>query len=83
MEGAVKLLTVGHDLSLFMLVFGSLFLVIEIFLFHSLSDTHPIISDIFSIIILTSDQSDDDPKKDEEASEHEDHLHDVGRLDSV
>ena len=72
-----------NDLSLFVFVFGSLFLSIKILFFYSLSDTHSIISYVFGIIILASYQSDDNPEKDEKASEHKYHLHNIGRLDGV
>ena len=83
MKRAIEPLSVENDLSFHVFVFGSLFLGIKIFFFHSLSHTHSIISYVFGIIILTSYQSNDNPEKDEKASEHKYHLHNIGRLDGV
>ena len=83
MERAVELLSVRNNLSFLIFVFGSLFLIIKVFFLHSLSDTHPVIPYVFGIIILASYQSDDDSEKDEKASEHEYHLHNIGRLDRI
>ena len=83
MERAIEPSSVVNDLSFLQLVFGSLFLRIKIFFFYPLSDTHPIIPYVFGIIVLPSYQSDDDPEKDEKASEHKYHLHNIGRLDCV
>ena len=72
-----------NDLSFLMLVFGSLFLIIEIFFFHSLSDTHSVVSYVFGVIILASYECYDHSKEDEKAGQYENHLHNIRRLDGI
>ena len=83
MKGGVEPRSMEYDLSFLLFVFGCFLLSIKIFFFYPLCDTHSIISYVFGIIVLASYQSDDDPEKDEKASEYENHLHNVGRLDRI